>query len=305
MTFTYDDGRLNSREHEPIPLEQANDAARTTIGSTEDMMTDNSLIKIDKQGQIAWVALDRPEKRNALNFPMLEKLVAAIHQLDQDENVRVIVITGEGKSFCAGLELAALVGLIEKKTADYRERLRRTILHGQTSTNVLELCNKPVIIAVHSHCIGGGVDMACACDIRIATKDAVFSVRETKLAFVADLGTTQRLQRIVGEPWARELCLTGRDFSGEEAHRIGFITHLCEDKAALIQKAEALAQELADNSPLAVQGVKDVLRFTSEHGTAAGLKYVAQKNAAMLICEDGIEAVTAAMEKRKPVFKGK
>jgi len=268
-------------------------------------MNESKLIKLEKQEHIAWVTLNRPEKRNALNFQMLEQLVATLHKLDQDENVRVIVLKGAGKSFCAGLELTALAGLIEKKSADYRERLRRTILYGQTSTNIIELCNKPVILASHSHCIGGGVDMACACDIRIATRDAIFSVRETKLAFVADLGTTQRLHRIVGEPWAKELCLTGRDFSGEEAYRIGFVTHLCNDKASLIQKAEELAQELADNSPLAVQGVKDVLRFSSDHGTAAGLKYVAQKNAAMLICEDGIEAVTAAIEKRKPVFKGK
>lgn len=268
-------------------------------------MSDSSLIKLEKQGHIAWVTLNRPEKRNALNFPMLEQLVDSFHLLDQDDDTRVIVIKGEGKSFCAGLELAALAGLIEKKTADYRERLRRTILHGQTSTNIIELCNKPVILAVHSHCIGGGVDIACACDIRIATKDAIFSVRETKLAFVADLGTTQRLQQIVGEPWARELCLTGRDFIGEEAYRIGFITHLCEDKTSLLQKAGELAREIADNSPLAVQGVKDVLRFTSDHGISAGLKYVAQKNAAMLICDDGIEAVTAVIEKRRPIFKGK
>lgn len=268
-------------------------------------MSESSLIKRDKQGHIAWITLNRPKKRNALNFQMLEQMVACFHQLDQDDDTRVIVIKGAGKSFCAGLELTALAGLIEKKTADYRERLRRTILYGQTSTNIIELCNKPVILASHSHCIGGGVDIACACDIRLATRDAIFSVRETKLAFVADLGTTQRLHRIVGEPWAKELCLTGRDFTGEEALGIGFVTHLCEDKASLLQKAEALAQEIADNSPLAVQGVKDVLRFTAEHGTSAGLKYVAQKNAAMLICEDGIEAVTAAIEKRKPVFKGR
>jgi enoyl-CoA hydratase len=268
-------------------------------------MSENTLIQLEKQEHIAWVTLNRPEKRNALNFPMLEQLISIFHQLDQDEDTRVIVLKGEGKSFCAGLELAALASLIEKKTADYRERLRRNILYGQTSTNSIELCNKPVILASHSHCIGGGVDIACACDIRLATRDAVFSVRETKLALVADLGTTQRLQRIVGEPWAKELCLTGRDFTGEEALRIGFITHLCEDKASLFQKAQELAREIADNSPLAVQGVKDVLRFTSDRGTMAGLKYVAQKNAAILICEDGLEAVTAAIEKRKPVFKGR
>lgn len=268
-------------------------------------MDETRYVEFEVNKQIAWISLNRPEKRNALNFPMLEQLVEAFQQSDQDDDVRVIVLKGEGKSFCAGLELAALAGLIEKKTADYRERLRKTILYGQTSTNIIENCNKPVILAAHSHCIGGGVDIACACDIRIASKDAIFSVRETKLAFVADLGTTQRIHRIIGEPWAKELCLTGRDFSGEEAYRIGFVTHVCDDQNALYQKAQELAQEIADNSPLAVQGVKDVLRFTSDHGTKAGLKYVAQKNAAMLICEDGIEAVTAAIEKRKPVFKGR
>jgi enoyl-CoA hydratase len=271
----------------------------------EDVMTGNNLIKLEKQEHIAWVILNRPEKRNALNFQMLEQMVAIFHQLDQNPDIRAIILKGEGKCFCAGMELGDLAALIEKKSADYRERLRRTILYGQTATNILELCNKPVILAAHSYCIGGGVDIACACDIRIASKDAVFSVRETKLAFTADLGTLQRLPRIVGEPWTRELCLTGRDFSGEEAYRIGFVTHLLEDQDALFQKAQELAQEMADNSPLAVQGVKDTLRFTSDHGTAAGLKYVAQKNAAMLICDDGIEAVTAAIEKRKPIFKGK
>ncbi len=268
-------------------------------------MNEKSLIKLEKQDHIAWVTLNRPEKRNALNIQMLEQMVAAFHQMDQDPDIRAIILKGEGKCFCAGVELGDLAALIEKKSADYRERLRRTILYGQTSTNILELCNKPVILAAHSYCIGGGVDIACACDIRIASRDAVFSVRETKLALVADLGTLQRLPRIVGEPWARELCLTGRNFSGEEAYRIGFVTHLLEDQEALFQKAQELAQEIADNSPLAVQGVKDTLRFTSDHGTTAGLKYVAQKNAAQLICDDGIEAVTAAIEKRKPVFKGK
>ena len=268
-------------------------------------MNESSFVTLEKKGHITWVTLNRPEKRNALNLKMLENMVALFHQLDQDIETRVVVLKGEGKCFCAGMELADLAGLIEKKTADYRERLRKIILYGQTSTNIIEMCSKPVILAAHSYCIGGGVDLACACDVRIATKDAVFSVRETKLALVADLGTLQRLPKIVGEPWARELSLTGRDFSGEDAYRIGFITHLCEDEASLFQKAEELAQEMADNSPLAVQGVKDTLRFTSDHGTAAGLKYVAQKNAAMLICDDGIEAITAAIEKRKPVFKGR
>ncbi|MBW2611476.1 MAG: enoyl-CoA hydratase/isomerase family protein [Deltaproteobacteria bacterium] len=268
-------------------------------------MTANSPLTVDTRNHVAWISMNRPEKRNAMSFAMLEKMIEYVHSFENDPDVRVIVIKGEGKSFCAGMELADLAGLIQKKSADYREILRKTILYGQTSTNVIEACTKPVIAAIHSHCVGGGVDLACACDIRLASRDALFSVRETKLALVADLGTLQRFPKIVGEAWARELSLTGRDFSGEDALNIGFVTHLCEDREALYKKAEEIAGEIAENSPLAVQGVKDTMRFSSAHGVDAGLKYVAQKNASILICEDGMEALTAAMEKRKPVFKGR
>ena len=268
-------------------------------------MSSESIITVEKDGPIAWVALNRPEKRNALSINMLERIIDVFQDLDEDDTIRAIVIKGEGKSFCAGLELGDLAGLIEKSTADYREKLRRFIVFGQTSTNIIEDCHKPVISAVHGYCVGGGLDLACACDIRLATKDALFSVRETRLALVADLGTLQRLPLIIGQSWARELALTGRDFSGEEALNMGFITHLCEDRDMLLHKADELAREIASNSPLAVQGVKDTMRFSSAHGVAAGLKYVAQKNAAILISEDGFEAIAAAMEKRKPVFKGR
>jgi enoyl-CoA hydratase/carnithine racemase len=268
-------------------------------------MTANDPIIVDIKDHIARVTLNRPDKRNAMNVDMLKKILATFQAFDSDPDVRVVVIQGEGKSFCAGMELADLAGLIEKQSADYRENLRKTILYGQTSMNIVETCTKPVIAAIHSHCVGGGVDLACACDIRLASKDALFSVRETKLALVADLGTLQRLPNVVGSPWARELALTGRNISGEAAFDIGLVTHLCEDRKALYAKADEIAAEIADNSPLAVQGVKDTMRFTSDHGVDAGLRYVAQKNAAILICEDGMEALVAAMEKRKPLFKGR
>ena len=234
-------------------------------------MTENSRLTVDIQDHVAWLTLNRPEKRNALSIAMLEAMIEHFKRFDQDPDVRAVVIKGEGKSFCAGMELADLAGLIEKSSADYREILRKTIVYGQTSTNIIEACSKPVIAAMHSHCVGGGVDLACACDIRLASRDAGFSVRETKLAFVADLGTLQRLPKIVGEPWARELSLTGRTFSGSDALEIGFVTHLCEDLDTLYKKAGEIAREIAENSPLAVQGVKDTMRFSSDHGVAAGL----------------------------------
>ncbi|MFH1139640.1 MAG: enoyl-CoA hydratase-related protein [Pseudomonadota bacterium] len=265
----------------------------------------SSVLKVEKKGGAAWLTLNRPEKRNAMTEEMLLGFIEHFTAFDQDPEVRVIVITGEGAGFCAGMDLAALAGLVGGSSADYREALRRVILRGQSSLTIIEKCNKPVIAAVHGNCVGGGVDLLCVCDIRLASRDAVFSVRETKLALVADLGTLQRLPRLIGEPWARELCLTGRNFSAQEAREANFITHLLEDKDALFRKAEELAEELAANSPLAVQGVKDIMRFGRDNTVTAGLEYVAQKNSAILICDDFLEAATAAKEKRKPDFKGR
>ena len=171
--------------------------------------------------------------------------------------------------------------------------------------NSIEQCRKPVIAAVHSHCIGGGVDMLSACDIRIAAKDAVFSIRETRIAIIADLGTLQRLPHIIGHGHFRELALTGRDFTAKEALQMGFITHICDDREELYSVAKILAGQIASLAPLTVQGVKDVILFSRDNGVYPGLQYVAQKNAAAIKSEDLTEAITAFMEKREPVFKGK
>lgn len=268
-------------------------------------MSESSPFKIEKDGHIAWLILNRPEKRNAMDHAFFQGMIDHFDELDQDPEVRVVVIKAEGKSFTAGLDLTQAGSLTASKAADHRENLRREIVHFQDSMTCIEKCHKPVIAAVHSHCIGGGVDLCCAADIRIASRDAVFSVREARIAIVADLGTLQRLPYIVGEGWARELSLTGRDFTAPEAKEMGFITHICDDREALYQKAGELAREIAGLSPLAVQGVKDTMRFTKENGVQAGLEYVAQKNAAILICEDAAEAFTAFVEKRAPVFKGR
>jgi enoyl-CoA hydratase len=162
-----------------------------------------------------------------------------------------------------------------------------------------------VIAAIHSHCIGGGVDLISACDIRLATADAVFSIRETRMGIIADLGTLQRLPHIIGHGWFRELALTGRDFTAAEALQMGLVTRVCDNQEELYSEARVLAGQIADCPPLTVQGVKDVILYSRDHGIESGLKYVAQKNTAALPSEDVVEAVTAFMEKRKPVFKGK
>jgi enoyl-CoA hydratase len=171
--------------------------------------------------------------------------------------------------------------------------------------NVVDRCRKPVVLAIHSHCIGGGVDLASASDIRLASEDAVFSIRETRMAMVADLGTLQRIGAIIGHGWTRELALTGRDFDAAQALEIGFVTHVFPDRATLVEEGLKLTTEIAQLSPVTVQGVKETLNFSRDFGAAAGLEFVAQKNAAILPSEDLMEAFQAFMEKRKPEFRGR
>jgi enoyl-CoA hydratase len=210
-----------------------------------------------------------------------------------------------GKSFSAGTDLNEAAALLGSGAADQRETTRLDILELQEGFSKIEKCRKPFIAAIHSHCIGGGIDLISACDIRIASQDAVFSIRETRIGIIADVGTLQRLPYIIGHGWFRELALTGRDFNAQEALQIGLITRICDDRDALYEEAEKLAVQIAECPPMAVQGTKEVLLYSRDHGVYPGLQYVAQKNAAVLPSEDIVEAVTAFMEKRKPVFKGR
>jgi enoyl-CoA hydratase len=268
-------------------------------------MSSNGPFKIEKDGYITWMTFNRPEERNTMTFDFFEGLSRHFHEFDEDPEVRVVIIKAEGKSFTAGIDLVGLSGIVQAEGADTREELRNSIRRFQEPMNAVEKCRKPVIAAVHSHCIGGGIDLISACDIRIATRDAVFSIRETKVAIVADLGTLQRLPHIIGHGWFRELALTGRDFTAEEALKMNLITRICEDRESLYNEAKKIADEIAACPPLTVQGVKDVILYSRDHGVYPGLEYVAQKNSAILPSEDLVEAFKAFMEKRPPEFKGK
>jgi enoyl-CoA hydratase/carnithine racemase len=269
-------------------------------------MSEKDPFKVELDEHIAWLTLNRPDNRNIMSIAFFEELTKHFERFDEDSSVRGVVIKAEGKSFTAGLDLVEFGSLLRGGTgADVREELRKTILKCQEGINAIERCRKPVIAAVHSHCIGGGVDLLCACDIRIATKDAVFGIRETRMAMIADLGTLQRLPYIIGHGWFTELALTARDFTAQQALQMGFITRICPDQRGLYEEAKGIASEIAACPPLAVQGTKDVILYGRDHGVYAGLHYAAQKNAAALPSEDLMEAMSAFMEKRTPVFKGK
>ena len=270
-------------------------------------MNDQDLLNVEKEGSIAWLILNRPEKRNALNMAFFSKLSKLMVQLDDDPEVRVVIIKAEGPSFALGMDLdeASEQSMLQIAGVDDREKLRRKIIELQESMNVIERCRKPVIAAVHGHCVGGGIDIISACDIRIASRDAIFSIAETRMAIIADMGTLQRLPTIIGQGWFRELALTGRFFNADEAFGMGLITRLCENRNELYIEAKKLAEEIAANSPLTVQGTKDVINYTRDNGVYPGLEYTAQKNAALLVSEDLKEAFRAFMEKRPPQFKGR
>jgi enoyl-CoA hydratase/carnithine racemase len=268
-------------------------------------MTDKAPFSVEKEGHLAWLILDRPEKRNTMSFKFFADLTEHFEQFDADPEVRVVIIRAEGKSFTVGLDLAEAAAMIGDGSALQREDMRRGIMRLQDNISAVERCRKPVIAAIHGHCIGGGVDLISACDIRLASRDAIFSIRETRIGIIADVGTLQRFPTIVGQGLFRELALTGRDFTAEEAFRIGFINRIYDDRESLCQGARLLAEEIAANPPLTVQGVKEVIHYTRDNGIFPSLDYVAQKNAAAVPSDDMMEAVTAFLEKRPPHFTGK
>jgi len=261
---------------------------------------------------VLWLA--RTEKLNALNRALWDEIPAAVARLDADPAVRVIVLAGQGKAFCAGIDLPDHAPALTKgesisgrgeSAVGRRRALYDDIRRYQRAVSSLAITNKPVIAAVHGACLGAGMDLITACDLRLASADAVFSVRETRIAMVADVGTLQRLPRIVGEGAARELIFTGRDIDAARARELGLVSEMLPDVAALHLRSREVAAEIAAHSPLAVQGAKQVLGFSERREVDAGLDYVAAWNAAFMHSDDLGEAVTAFLERRKPEFRGR
>jgi enoyl-CoA hydratase len=258
--------------------------------------------------------LNRPDKLNALHRPLWDHIPAAVEQLDTDADTRVIVLAGRGKAFCAGIDLVdhapalagggSISGRGDTPVAR-RKALYEDIRRYQRAASCFEETAKPVVAALHGACLGAGMDLATACDIRIASAEATFSVRETRVAMVADVGVLQRLPRLVGESVARDLILTARDIDAARALQVGLVTEVLPDPASLFGRALELAGMIAAYSPLATQGAKQVLNAATRSATREGLDYVALWNSAFLHSEDLEEAVRAFAERRPPSFRGR
>ncbi|HJV07830.1 MAG TPA: crotonase/enoyl-CoA hydratase family protein [Chromobacteriaceae bacterium] len=261
----------------------------------------------EQQNSIALIRFNRPDKANALNAAMWQELQQAMEWADLEPSVRAVVLAGQGKHFCAGIDLAMLMevqsSIRETCEARKRENLRRLILALQTSVSSLEQCRKPVIAAIHGSCLGGGLDIALAADFRYAAANSVLGVREIDVGMVADVGSLQRLGRICGEGRAREWVLTGRDIGAHEAWQGGLVNSLYDDADSTLQAALTTAQLIASKSPLAIRGSKEILNYSRDHSVADSLNYVATWNAAMLLSEDLQKAGMALMSKQTAEFR--
>jgi len=266
-------------------------------------------LTVDVDGYVARVTLVGPGKGNAMGPAFWAELPEVFSSLDADPDVRAIVLTGSGRNFSYGLDLAAMGdtlspmladGALARPRAEFHTRLRTM----QQSITTVADCRTPVIASVSGWCIGGGVDLISAVDIRYASSDAKFSVREVKLAIVADVGSLARLPLILSDGHLRELALTGKDIDAARAEKIGLVNDVYSDAEASLAAARATAVEIAANPPLVVQGIKDVLDEQRTADVSASLRYVAAWNSAFLPSTDLTEGFTAMFEKRAPNFTG-
>ena len=269
---------------------------------------EKGLATFEKEGLIGTITLRRQEKRNALNYDLWLSLADAVKEASMDEDVRVVLLKGEGDSFCAGLDLnpdnKVIDELSKGPSAKQKVRLFNLIKMIQSIHTELELLRSPVIAAIQGHCLGAGLELACSCDMRYCSTDAVFSLPEAKFAIITDVGGLQRLPRIIGRGKASEMAFRGHSIGAEEAHRIGLVNEVYETPEVLFEKVDKIAGEIAGNPPLAVQGAKEVLLHNEEVPIAKSLEYNAAKSAMILPSEDLLEALNAYLEKRKPEFKG-
>ncbi|MEM7571636.1 MAG: crotonase/enoyl-CoA hydratase family protein [Bacteroidota bacterium] len=255
---------------------------------------------------VAELSFNRPEKANSLDLAAWQEMRDQLVALGQNPEVRVIILSGQGKHFCAGIDLETLMSVALADTADEarkREAIRNFIYQLQDCISSIERCPKPVLAAVHGGCIGGGVDIITACDLRYCSEEAYFTIKETDLGLAADIGTLQRLPTIIQPGMVAELAFTARKVFGPEAARIGLVNNCYADQAALQKGVGELAQMMAAKSPLVLRGIKETLLYKRDHSVQDSLRQIATHNAAFLLSTDLAESFQAFMEKRAPDYK--
>lgn len=270
-------------------------------------MPDFSTLIVDLQGAVASIQLNRPEQANAMNEAMWRELGEAFQWADATAEVRVVVLTGAGRHFCSGIDLETFGSLQHQVQDDCpgrtAEKLRALILRFQASLSSLECCRKPVLAAIHGACVGGGLDLVAAADLRYCTDSAFFSIKEIDLGMVADVGSLQRLPKLVAPGLVREWAFTGRRIKAAEATACGLVNRSFDSVEAMAAAVQELAQQIAAKSPLSIRGIKEMLLYSRDHSVAEGLSHIATWNAAMLLSVDVQTAVAAGLKREPPVFR--
>ena len=260
-------------------------------------MSTYETISVEKRGAVAVLTINRPDKLNALNMQVHTEGVAALDELKRDDEVRVLVITGSGeKSFIAGADISEFT----KQTPV----TQRDLFNEKTLFNSIDTFPKPVIAMVNGFCLGGGNELALACDLRICSENAKFSQPEINLGIIPGGGGTQRLTNLIGEGRAMEMILTGDMIDAQTALNFGLVNHVYP-AAELEAKTMELANKIAEKAPIALQLIKEAVKFASRSSLDEGLRREVDLFAICFSTEDKQEGVSAFLEKRKPVFKGK
>lgn len=265
-------------------------------------------LAVSLEANMATVRLNRPDKANAMNWAMWQDIRSAMQWADRTPEVRVVILEGEGKHFTSGIDLTMMMGLQAQIKDDCdgrsREKLRALVLELQDTLSSIERCRKPVLAAIHGGCVGGGVDMISCTDMRYCSADAYFTIKEIDIGMVADVGTLQRLPKLIGhQGLVRELAFTGRKVLADEALRVGLVNQVYESREALYAGVREMAALIASKSPLSIRGTKEMLNYSRDHSVADGLNYIATWNAAMLMSNDLTAAMMAGMAKQTPEFK--
>lgn len=268
----------------------------------------DALVTYKREGQVGFITLNRPEKRNAMNVALWKALDRAIEAAEEDKDARVVILRGAGKSFCAGLDLGPENEIIAvlggTPSASQKVEVFNIILETQAIHTRLERIPQPTIAAIHGHCLGAGLELVVCCDFRICSADARFALPEARLAVITDVGGLQRLPKIVGRGHAREIAFRAHRFDAERALAINLVNYVYPDKETLYVEARKMAEEIAANPPLAVRGAKDVMLFDDTATLDESLRYNAAKSSMVLPSEDLFEAISAYLQKRRGTFKG-
>ena len=267
--------------------------------------------KYTSEEGVGHLILDKGEDLNKMTMNFWYELPRILDEIDKDASLRVLILSSTGKHFCAGMDLKNFGSLgndAEKKTnvpdkARIGESLYRVAKELQDMLSKLEKLRIPVLAGIQGGCIGGGLDLVTAADMRFASKDAFFCIQEVNIGMAADIGTLQRLPRVIPEGKVRELAYTGRRMPAEEALEAGLVNKVYESHEEMISGLKEMAAVIASKSPLAVYGTKAILNFSRDHTIAEGLEYNALWSGAMLPQEDMAEAMISNMEKRDPEFQ--